>query len=70
MTSVIRLTARIIATLAIVCCTTRAGAQTAAPDIYLYKGADRAERLAAKARAEGTLTLYTSLATTESGPLA
>jgi iron(III) transport system substrate-binding protein len=70
MTSVIRLAANIITTLAIACCATRAGAQTAAPDIYLYKGADRAERLAAKARAEGTLTLYTSLATTESGPLA
>jgi iron(III) transport system substrate-binding protein len=49
---------------------THAGAQTMAPDIYLYRGTDRAERLAAKARAEGTLTLYTSLATTESGPLA
>src|SRR5262249_17861953 len=48
-----------------------ARAQTAdSSAIYLYKGADRAERLAAKARAEGTLTLYTSLATTESGPLA
>ena len=38
--------------------------------IYLYKGADRDARLAAKAREEGTLTLYTSMATTESGPLA
>lgn len=38
--------------------------------IYLYKGADRAERLTAKAREEGTLTFYTSMATTESGPLA
>ncbi|MFL6800094.1 MAG: ABC transporter substrate-binding protein [Xanthobacteraceae bacterium] len=38
--------------------------------VYLYKGADRAERLAAKAREEGTLTLYTSMATTESGPVA
>src|SRR5438105_681582 len=50
-----------------------AGAQAQTPDpsaIYLYKGADRAERLAAKAREEGTLTLYTSMATTESGPLA
>jgi iron(III) transport system substrate-binding protein len=49
---------------------TGACAQTATPDIYLYKGADRAERLAAKAREEGTLTFYTSMATTESGPLA
>jgi iron(III) transport system substrate-binding protein len=50
-----------------------AHAQTAASDsaaIYLYNGADRAERLAAKAREEGTLTFYTSMATTESEPLA
>jgi iron(III) transport system substrate-binding protein len=48
-------------------------ARAQAPDssaIYLDKGADRAERLAAKAREEGTLTLYTSMATTESEPLA
>src|SRR5262249_56447593 len=38
--------------------------------IYLYQGADRGERLIAKAREEGTLTFYTSMATTESGPLA
>src|SRR5215470_3541071 len=52
---------------------TRGHAQTAAADnsaIYMDQGADRAERLVAKAREEGTLTLYTSLATTESGPLA
>jgi len=51
----------------------KAGAQTAASDksaIYLYQGADRDQRLAEKARAEGTLTLYTSMATTESAPLA
>src|SRR5712691_13488724 len=50
-----------------------ARAQTAGADpsaIYLYKGADRFERLSAKAREEGTLTFYTSMATTESGPLA
>src|SRR5262249_51618726 len=46
-----------------------AGAQTS-DSIYLYRGADRLERLTAKAREEGTLTLYTSIATTESGPLA
>src|SRR5215475_7173222 len=45
-----------------------AGAQTS-DSIYLYRGADRLERLTAKAREEGTLTLYTSMATTESGPL-
>src|SRR6266481_744631 len=52
---------------------TPARAQTAAADnsaIYMGQGADRAERLIAKAREEGTLTLYTSMATTESGPLA
>jgi iron(III) transport system substrate-binding protein len=51
----------------------RAGAQTAATDnsaVYLYNGADRAQRLIAKAREEGSLTLYTSMAPTESGPLA
>src|SRR4051794_5585603 len=54
-------------------CTTAAHAQTAGADnsaIYLYKGADRDQRLIAKAREEGTLTFYTSMATTESGPLA
>ena len=52
---------------------TRPRAQTAAADnsaIYMDHRADRDERLIAKAREEGTLTLYTSLATTESGPLA
>jgi iron(III) transport system substrate-binding protein len=52
---------------------TAARAQTAGADnsaIYLYQGADRGERLIAKAREEGTLTVYTSMATTESGPLA
>ena len=52
---------------------TRGRAQTGGADtsaIYMYQGADRGERLIAKAREEGTLTLYTSMATTESGPLA
>lgn len=38
--------------------------------IYLYKGADRDAQLLAKARAEGTLLLYTSMAPSESGRLA
>jgi len=38
--------------------------------VYLYQGADRSERLAERARKEGTLVLYTSLATSESVPLA
>src|SRR2546427_3990640 len=37
--------------------------------VYLYEGADRAQRLAGRARQEGTLVLYTSLATSESVPL-
>ena len=37
--------------------------------VYRYRGADRDARLLEKARQEGTLTLYTSLAPTESGPL-
>ena len=48
-----------------------AGGQALDPAaIYLYNGADRQQRLVAKAREEGTLTFYTSMATTESGPLA
>jgi iron(III) transport system substrate-binding protein len=37
--------------------------------IYLYEGGDRSARLAKAAREEGTLVLYTSLATSESVPL-
>ncbi len=37
--------------------------------VYLYEGGDRAQRLAGRARQEGTLVLYTSLATSESVPL-
>ena len=37
--------------------------------IYLYEGADRAQRLIERARAEGALVLYTSLAPSESVPL-
>ena len=67
-----RVGVRMICRAAVLCisvglCITDARAQ--APDtsaIYLYKGADRAERLVAKAREEGTLTFYTSMATTES----
>jgi iron(III) transport system substrate-binding protein len=63
--------AMILATLVGAGGATGVAAQSADPSaIYLYQGADRAERLAAKAREEGTLMLYTSMATTESGPLA
>src|SRR5882762_4323510 len=37
--------------------------------VYLYEGADRTQRLAERARQEGTLVIYTSLATSESVPL-
>lgn len=39
-------------------------------EIYAYRGADRDARLAERAKKEGTVTLYTSLAPTESKPLA
>jgi iron(III) transport system substrate-binding protein len=38
--------------------------------VYLYKGADRAQRLLDAAKKEGALTFYTSMQTPESGPLA
>jgi iron(III) transport system substrate-binding protein len=61
----------IIAALAALCTVTEASAQPPDPSaIYLYSGADRQQLLSTKARAEGTLTFYTSMATTESGPLA
>jgi iron(III) transport system substrate-binding protein len=40
-----------------------------APGVYLYQGSDRDQRLLDEARREGTLVLYTSLATTEAVPL-
>ena len=47
-------------------------AQSAAPDnerLFMYRGADREQRLLEAARREGALVLYTSLAPPESGPL-
>jgi len=47
-------------------------AQSAAPDnerLFMYRGADREQRLLEAARREGSLVLYTSLAPPESGPL-
>src|ERR1700752_308676 len=64
---------KILAAVILATCVTGARAQTTGADnaaIYSYKGADRDQRLAAKAREDGTLTFYTSMATTESGPLA
>ena len=37
--------------------------------VYLYKGADREQKLVQEAKREGSLVLYTSLAPTESTPL-
>ena len=39
-------------------------------EVFRYQGADRDQRLVQKAKEEGTLTLYTSLAPSESKPLA
>src|SRR5689334_25419246 len=39
-------------------------------EVYRYRGADRDARLVERARAEGSVVLYTSLAPTESKPLA
>jgi len=38
--------------------------------VFLYRGADREQRLLERARKEGTVVVYTSLAPTESAPLA
>jgi iron(III) transport system substrate-binding protein len=54
-------------------CPTVAWAQPGASEglaIYSYRGADREQRLIAGAREEGALAWYTSMATTESAPLA
>src|SRR6266705_2867560 len=52
-------------------CLTLASAQSPEKNraVYLYEGADRAQRLADRARQEGALVVYTSLATSESVPL-
>jgi iron(III) transport system substrate-binding protein len=59
-----------LATIAAVFLTVPAAAQGADPSaVYLYKGADRDQRLLDAAKKEGTLTFYTSMQTPESGPL-
>jgi len=57
-----------IAALALVLAGT-AHAQPANEALYLYRGAEREQRLADNARREGVVVLYTSLAPSESGPL-
>src|SRR3954467_13754189 len=57
----------LVLVLAFVCIA--AAAQDKNDALYRYRGPDRDARLLERARHEGTLTLYTSLAPTESGPL-
>lgn len=40
-----------------------------APDIYLYRGQDREQKVVSGAKQEGTLSLYTSMQLTDSQPL-
>ncbi len=62
---------KVLFALAFALATAAASAQPARnDDIFLYRGADRESRLAERAKQEGTLVLYTSLAPTESKPLA
>lgn len=59
------------AALGLLMCVAPAQAQTGKNDaIYMYRGVDRDQRLLDKARQEGTVSVYTSLASKESGPLA
>lgn len=46
-----------------------AHAQTANEKLYMYRGADREQRILENARREGVVVIYTSLAPPESGPL-
>jgi iron(III) transport system substrate-binding protein len=60
---------RVLAALVLAASAGAALAQSPQAAVYLYEGGDRSERLAQAARKEGTLVLYTSLATSESVPL-
>ena len=60
---------RVLAALILAAAAEAALAQSPQAAVYLYEGGDRSERLAQAARKEGTLVLYTSLATSESVPL-
>ena len=46
------------------------GIAAANREIYMYQGPDREERLLQGARKEGVVSVYTSLNTRDSGPLA
>ncbi len=47
----------------------RAYSQDKAPDVYLYRGADRDQKLVAAAKREGAVSLYTSMQLPDSQPL-
>jgi len=55
--------------LALHLCTTWSQSPSSNESIFTYKGADRSTWLQERAKREGTLTLYTSLAPSESAPL-
>jgi iron(III) transport system substrate-binding protein len=60
----------VLALLAFVTAVPAVHAQTdKAPDVYLYRGADREQRLASRAKQEGAVTLYTSMQLPDSQPL-
>src|SRR5689334_9648990 len=62
---------KLAAALAIALAIGPAQAQNSRPeDVFRYRGADRDARLVERAKAEGSVVLYTSLAPTESKPLA
>ena len=62
---------RAVFSLMIACLCAAAWAQSERNDaIFLYQGADREQRLLEQGRKEGSVVLYTSLAPTESTPLA
>src|SRR2546421_5286550 len=67
-----KLTIRLLIACACAAWHAAAGAQSADRNdaIFLYRGADREQRLLERARREGTVVVYTSLAPTESAPLA
>src|SRR5437773_4154305 len=67
-----KLTIRLLIACACAAWHAAAGAQSADRNgaIFLYRGADREQRLLERARGEGTVVVYTSLAPTESTPLA
>ncbi len=62
---------RVIGVLGSVLCATTLAAQVPANEaVFRYQGADRQARLVERAKREGSVALYTSLAPTESQPLA